>query len=59
MIRKPDKPLIQVVKRSNEISLLKLNSQKEEIPVFTFSGFHIQVSQYTTLKMKTFSIKLN
>lgn len=39
MIRKPDKPLIQVVKRSNEISLLKLNYQKE-IPVFTFSGFH-------------------
>ncbi|CAI6373263.1 unnamed protein product [Macrosiphum euphorbiae] len=66
MIRKPDKPLIQVVKRSNEISSLKLNSQKE-IPVFTFSGFHkhgpliqnIQGFQYTTLKMKTFSIKLN
>jgi len=39
MLQKLDKQLIQVFKRSNEISLLKLNSQKE-IPVFTFSGFH-------------------
>ncbi|KAL4101056.1 hypothetical protein QTP88_021077 [Uroleucon formosanum] len=66
MIWKPDNPLIQVVKRSNEISLLIINCQKE-IPMFTFSGVHkhgpliqnIQGSQYTTLKMKTFSIKLN
>lgn len=67
LIRKPDKPLIQVVKRCNEINLLKPHFQNETPAAFHFSGSHkkgpltenIQGSQFTTLKMKKFTIKTN
>lgn len=68
LIRKPDKPLIQVIKRFNEIHALKSNNGKEE-KTFKCSGSqtsgplieneeHSQkVVQYTTLKMEKFTIK--
>ncbi len=40
LIRKPDKPLIQVVKRCNEINLLKPQIQNETPADFHFSGSH-------------------
>jgi len=67
LIRKPDKPFIQVVKRCNEINLLKPHFQNETPAAFHFSGSHkrgpltenIQGFQFTTLKMKQFTIKTN
>jgi len=67
LIRKPDKPLIQVVKRCNEINLLKPQFQNETPAAFHLSGSHkrgpltenMQGSQFTTLKTKQFTIKIN
>lgn len=64
LIRKPDKPLIQVIKRLNEINSLKFKTEKEKISSLC-SGSHthgpllenIQGSQFTTLNMEKFTIK--
>jgi len=64
LIRKPDKPLIQVIKRFNEIHALQSNLQKEEI-IYKCTGSHTsgplienkEGLQYTTLKVEKFSIK--
>lgn len=64
LIRKPDKPLIQVIKRFNEMHALKSNPQKEK-KMYTCTGPHTngplienkEGLQYTTLNMEKCTIK--
>lgn len=65
MLRKPDKPLEQIVNRYNEKSLIISNT---EIKQFYFSGPHnkgpllddsIQGSQFSTLKSDKFTLKIH